>query len=196
MSARVPDLLKDARNQSSEEAGNNVMKHATEYEDAFLTYLMQFIKNDDVLKDFYIRLVYECEIVQIVLANRKKTELWELRDLIDEMKEATTIEAISEADATFHRRLFAIAGEEKFYEWYHLQAKTLSKFLKGFWSYIGYKTDYYEKLMDIHTNIYLAIERQDNKLALRSIQEHFSILLFQLLSVTFQNGNRQESESL
>ena len=191
MSARVPDdLLAKAIAQSSSVSGENVKEHSKQYEEAFLSSLMQYIKNDDVLKDFYIRLIYECEIIQIVLRNRSNTELYELKDLIEEMKTAETVREIAKADATFHRRLFSIAGEESFYKWYQLQAKTINTFLSGFWSYIGYKTAYYEKLMEIHSNICLAIEKQDVQLALRSIQEHFSILLFQLLSVTFQRDNK------
>lgn len=189
MSSRIPELLAKAEKQSSPEASEKVKAHAEEYEKAFLSYLMQYIREDEVLKDFYVRLVYECEIVQMVLHNRKTTELWELKDLVNDMKTATTIKEIAKADASFHRRLFSIAGEEQFYNWYQLQAQSLNNFLGGFWSYIGYKTENYERLMEIHSNIYHAIESQDVDLAVKSIQEHFSILLFQLLSVTFQKGS-------
>ena len=189
MSARIPELLHNATLHISTEAGQKAIKHAEEYENAFLSYLMQYIKDDDVLNDFYVRLIYECEIVQIVLHNRKNTELWELKDLIEDLQHAKTIKELADTDAAFHRRLFSIAGEEEFYKWYQLQAKSLNHFLSGFWSYIGYNTENYKKLMEIHTNIYLAIEKQDVELALRATQEHFSILLFQLLSVTFQKGS-------
>ena len=145
--------------QVSSEAGKKVKENEREYEKAFLSYLINFIKEDEVLKDFYVRLIYECEIIKMVVNNRKQTELWELGELINEMKAAKTIEEIAEKDAFFHRRLFSIAGEEEFYKWYQLQAKTLNSFLNGFWSYIGYGTDYYNKLMEIHTNIYNAISK-------------------------------------
>lgn len=188
MSARVPDLLAQANEHVSMNSIDKARGHAAQYESAFLSVLMQYIKDDATLSDFYIRLIYECEIVQIVLINRKNTELWELRDLVNDMKNAQTVKEIAEADAVFHRRLFSIAGEEDFYKWYQLQAKTLNGFLSGFWSYIGYGTDNYKKLMEIHNNIYLAIEKQDTEMAISAMLEHFAILLFQLLSTTFQQN--------
>ncbi len=180
----IPEEL----DKQSKEILKVVQENAHKYEEAFLSSFMSYIKEDELLRNFYIRLVYECEVVQIVIEKRNDFDLMELKEIVDEMQSASSIESVAICDSHFHRRLFAIAKEEEFFEWYKLQSKNLTNFLNSFWSYIGYKTDYYKRLLDIHMNIYLAIEKKDVKMALSAMQDHFSILLLELLGATFQKG--------
>jgi DNA-binding GntR family transcriptional regulator len=190
MSARIPEMNADmAEDSRSQKYLSYVEENAHKYENGFLESLLKYIKDDDVLKSFYVRLVYECEVVQKVIDNRSKYDLVDLKDIIDNMTAATGIETIAFCDSQFHRRLFSIAREDEFYEWYQMNSKELLGFLKGFWTYIGYHTPYYYELMEIHTNIYNAIEECDKELAVETMQKHFSILLLQLLGATFQKGN-------
>lgn len=194
MSSRIPDpdLFQDyQRETESQPLLESARAHAKEHEQAFLDSLMDYIKHDEMLKSFDIRLIYECEVVQKVIDNRRDTDVIELADMINDMKEATSIHEVAKADATFHRRMFSIAEEVEFYEWFRLQSKGLGKFLGSFWSYIGYKTPYYEKLIAVHEDIFNGIKNRDKALALSAMREHFAILLFQLLSVTFQRGQKE-----
>ncbi len=190
MSSRIPDLNVDKKiSEQSERILTFVEENSHKYEEGFLSSLMGYIKEDRTLQSFFVRLVYECEVVQIVIKKRTDFDLKELASILDEMKGSSELNEIAAYDSSFHRRLFAIAEEDDFFEWYQLQSKSLRAFLKGFWSYIGYQTDYYYDLMEIHTNIYKAIEQQDEALALDAMQKHFSILLLELLGATFQHGS-------
>ena len=146
---------------------------------------MDYVKGDSVLKNFYIRFIYECEVIKIVIDKRTDFQLEELEMIIENMDMANSLEVIAVYDSSFHQKLFSIAERGDFFKWFRLQSKDLSHFLNGFWNAIGYKTDYYYELLNIHREIYNAVSRKDTDNALEMMERHFAILLFQLLGTMF-----------
>ena len=188
--SRIPNYDGENENAYTQDVEQFVVQEGIKYEKDFSKFLMDYVKEDKILKNFYIRFIYECEIVKIVTNNRTKIQLMELDMIVSNMESAPNTETLAIYDSTFHQKLFSIAEKEDFFVWFRLQSKDLSNFLSGFWNAIGYKTDYYWELMEIHREIYNAIESQNEEKAIEMMERHFSILLFQLLGTMF---NQKES---
>ena len=156
------------------------------YDDDFTALLLEYVKTDDDLKNFYIRYVYECEIIQQVIDQASDFQIAELYLILEDMKNARTLECISDEDSKFHHALFSIVHQEQFFEWYLLQAKSIQNFLNGFWQTIGYQTNYYYELMNIHDEIYVAVKDRNKDFALTAMKKHFSVLLIELLGSMFK----------
>jgi len=158
------------------------------YENAILSNLLKFIKADDVLMHFHVRLVCECENVRQVIEVAKEIDIWNLEEIIQSLISATNVETISLHDSEFHRTLFNITENVEFFKWWRMQSKELNNFLSKFWESIGYETKHYYDLMDIHKKILEAIKNRNEEQAIEAMQDHFAILLFQLLGTTYNKS--------
>ena len=184
--SRIPSLNNfEDTNLYSNAIDKFVCDNSEKYEAAFSGFLMDYVKEDIVLKNFYIRFIYECEIIKIVIDKRNDMQLEELEMIIENMESAPTLEVLAVYDSLFHQKLFSIAEREDFFKWFRLQSKDLAHFLSGFWNAIGYQTDYYWELLKIHREIYNAVNQKDTDKALEMMERHFAILLFQLLGTMF-----------
>ena len=185
--SRIPSLSDYGSHNSFEKAISQfVEENGSEYEAGFSRCLLNYVKNDDVLKNFYVRFIYECEVVKIVIDKRTGIQLSELEMLVEKMETAPATEFIAIWDSEFHQKLFSIAEITDFFEWFRLQSKELARFLSGFWGTIGYQTKYYYELMEIHRAIFEAIRDRDRDRAVEMMERHFSILLLQLLGTVFE----------
>jgi len=158
------------------------------YEDAVLNNLLDFIKSDAVLLHFHVRLICECENIRKVIKLAKDIDISNLEEIVDNLATAETVESISIYDSEFHKTLFRIAENQDFFSWWRLKSKELSNFFNKFWDSIGYGTKHYQDLMDIHKKIFYAIKNRDEEAAVNATQEHFAILLFQLLGTTYNKS--------
>ena len=186
--ARIPSLdetVQEEKEAFGESVEKFVFENGSVYETAFSGFLMSYVKEDPVLKNFYIRFIYECEVVKIVIEKQTRINLIRLDMLIENMENAPNTTALAIYDSQFHQELFDIANKEEFFDWFRLQSKDLSTFLSGFWNAIGYGTQYYHELLVIHREIYNAIQEKNKDKAVEMMERHFSILLFQLLGTMF-----------
>jgi len=161
----------------------NILK----YESGFLHSLIDYIKSDDILRHFYIRLICECENVEKVIKIANEIDLLDLEETIHNLLKAKSIEALSYYDSEFHKRLFAITGDVDFFKWWRLQSEGLHKFLDKFWLWIGYGTAQYDELLEVHRKIFDSIKNKNIDSANIAMQKHFAILLFQLLGSIYKN---------
>lgn len=164
-------------------------KKIQKYEQDFSSSLFDYIKDNSLLRNFYYRLIYECEVAQEVIEVLDNMDIKILKDLIEKLTHAASLEEVAIYDSEFHKNLFAIAGKEDFFNWWTLQSKDLQEYLKNFWNYIGYQTKFYYQLMDIHKNILEAIINRNKNEVIKEMEKHFSILLFQLLGTVY--GKKQ-----
>ncbi|WP_034448963.1 FCD domain-containing protein [Butyrivibrio sp. AE2032] len=186
--ARIPsinDSIKGDIESYGDSVEQFVYENGSRYEEAFSGFLMSYVKDDPILKNFYIRFVFECEIIKIVIDKQTKINLSRLEMLVDNMETAPNTEILAVYDSQFHQELFDIADREEFFDWFRLQSKDLSTFLSGFWKAIGYGTDYYHELLIIHKEIFNAVKEKNKDKAVEMMERHFSILLFQLLGTMF-----------
>ena len=186
--ARIPDIndtIKEDINAYGESVERFVFENGKIYEAAFSRFLMSYVKEDPILKNFYIRFIYECEIVKIVIEKQTKINIARIEMLVENMENATNTEALAIYDSQFHQELFDIADKEEFFNWFRLQSKDLSAFLSGFWNAIGFGTQYYRELLVIHREIFNSILEKNKEKAVEMMERHFSILLFQLLGTMF-----------
>ena len=151
------------------------------YEVGFSNSLLNFIKHDEMLDHFYERLIYECENVIRVIESARRVDVLELEEIIVNLSNASDIDTLSKQDSEFHKRLFAITGDDDFFDWYLKQSKGLSAFITMFWKSIGYNTEPFHKLIEIHQQIFQAIKDKNIENALAAMEKHFAFLLFQLL---------------
>lgn len=188
MSIRVPSP--NSINYDTEEITLDIpQERVQKYECGFSSFLLNYIKNNELLRNFYLRLIYECEVAQRVMKVSNKIHIRILSDLIDKLTQASSLEEIAIYDSEFHKSLFAIAGEEDFFNWWTLQSKDLQSYLKNFWNCIGYKTTSYYQLISIHRQILNAIIKKDESEIINEMEKHFSILLFQLLGTVYRENS-------
>ena len=191
MAARIPSFKSSQNlNKSIDDIFLSIQEHGKQYEKGFLDKLMEYVKSDDVLKNFYIRYIYECEVVKTVIqmsnANLIDSHLYSMFELnMNDMEKASTIESLAMLDSYFHRWLFCIAEENEFYDWYKVNSDALQVFLNNFWNCIGIGTQYHHELIEIHKTIFEAIKEKDEAKAIDATQKHFAILLFQLLGMMY-----------
>lgn len=158
------------------------------FENGFSRSLLDFIKEDEMLAHFYERLIYECVNVIKVIESARRIDIMELEEIIDNLSNARDVTALSKYDSDFHKRLFAITGDDDFFEWWLTESKGLNLFINEFWSSIGYDTIPFHRLVDIHKRIFQAIKNKDMDNAFSAMQEHFAFLLFQLLGNIYQSS--------
>jgi DNA-binding GntR family transcriptional regulator len=163
------------------------------YEEGFLQSLMQYIKSDEVLQHFHMRLVHECANVVQVINKATDMDILELEQIVYKLSSAKTFEALALRDSQFHQRLSAITGEKEFFKWWHIQSESLENFLVNFWNSIGYKTKQYEKLIELHQQIFMAIRNRNAEDALSAMQKHFALVLFQILGTLYLNKEEDKS---
>jgi len=177
--------------------GNLVLtaERARIYEENFMQHLVEYIKNDDVLQHFLVRLAYECEAVQKVIRVANEIAIDDLESAVNKMLKAKTLNDIAIYDAEFHQRLFAIAGEKKFFDWWRLQSEALPEILANFWRVIGRGTEKYDELMELHQMIFEAIRDKKPEDALDAMERHFAILLMYLLGGAYETWNKPEKKA-
>ncbi|MCL2137654.1 MAG: FCD domain-containing protein [Coriobacteriia bacterium] len=158
------------------------------YENGFLDYLMEYIKNDEKLKHFYQRLICECDNTLRVISVAREIDILDLEEIIENLSNASDIETLSYCDSEFHKRLFAITGDIDFFKWWRLQSKDLHKFVDNFWVSIGYGTEQHYELVELHIQIFKAIRDKKPDDAITAMQKHFSILLIQLLGIMYNEA--------
>jgi DNA-binding GntR family transcriptional regulator len=190
--SRIPSFsASDIHEKTVDEVFSSIQQLGQKYDQGFLENLMLYIKRDETLKNFYIRYIYECEIVKTIITMDENTNNSHLFDMLSmivgDMKNAKTVDSISVLDSQFHRLLFCVAGQQEFFEWYQLNSESLQVFLGNFWNVVGIGTDEHKELLDIHENIYKYIKAKDEKNALDSVQKHFSVLLLNLLFMMFSS---------
>jgi len=164
------------------------------YEEKFAQYLVEYIKSDNVLQHFLVRLAYECEAVQKVIRVANEIAIDDLESAVNKMARAKTLNTIAIYDAEFHQRLFAIAGEKKFFDWWRLQSEALPDILANFWRVVGYRTEKYDELMELHKKIFEAIRDRRPDDALDAMERHFASLLLYLLGGAYQTWSEQEKK--
>lgn len=165
------------------------------YSASFMESVLAYIKNDDVLSHFYLRLICECENLKGVIDEVNQTEIMELEEIIDNLKSAANIELASQFDTAFHRRLFAITGKTEFFIWWHINSQSLHLFLVNLWKTIGYKSEQYEELVANHDLIFTSIKEKNHSKALTAMQQHFALVLFQLLGTMYQSTPEPDDQS-
>lgn len=186
MPGRVPLPRETTEIQKGSEYFRSIPEETIrKYETAILNNLLKFIKSDDVLMHFHVRLVCECENIRKVIEVAKEIDVWNLEEIINNLTTAKTVESISLHDSEFHRTLFNITENVDFFKWWRMQSKELNNFLGNFWESTGYDTLHYHDLMGVHRNIFEAIRNRDEEAAIGAMQDHFAILLFQLLGTTY-----------
>jgi DNA-binding GntR family transcriptional regulator len=156
-----------------------------EYEKGFMNCLLDYIKCDDDLSHFYIRLICECENVMKVIDFVNQIDLLELEEIVDNITNAKNLEAVSQYDAEFHKRLFAITGEVGFFKWWLMQSDNLHRFLVNLWKSIGYQTVQYHELIILHNQIFQSIKNKNQEEAIIAMQKHFALVFFQLLGTMY-----------
>jgi len=157
------------------------------YEDGFNDNLLVLIKTDSVLSHFHVRLVCECENIVKVIEVATPKDIEDLEDIISSLMGAKNIDELALYDSEFHKRLFFIAGEDAFITKWKLQKKNLHNFLKQFWKSIRHGTSHYQELLEIHYKLFQSIKNRDADAAVATMQEHFAVLLFQLLRTVYIN---------
>lgn len=174
-------------NMQNNQEGSIVISEedAQSYENGFISYLMEYIKKDDVLQNFYWRLVYECEVSQRVIDQASDVDIQVLEDSVNQLVNSCDLQECAIYDSAFHKQLFAIINEGHFFEWWRLQTYTLKGYLVHFWRAIGFETPAYRELMEIHKQIVAAIKERDKEKVIAYMERHFSILLFQLLGTLY-----------
>jgi len=179
--------MKKANVQHGDEYFHNIRPHIVqEHEKEILDNLLRYIKRDDILQHFLVRLVGECEnireVVDKVKANPKQIRA--LKSDLDCLVNAKK-DQISIYDSKFHETLFRITDND-FYDWWLSQYKNLSYFLKNFWDKIEIGGQRHKELIDLHKDIYNAVQEKDKDAAVNAMREHFSFLLFMLLDTTYE----------
>ncbi|GHU65083.1 hypothetical protein AGMMS49983_12210 [Clostridia bacterium] len=159
------------------------------YDHEFSSLLLEDMKADSMLKLFIIRMRYECEVVKIVAQTASKMDILELDDIADSLNASNDLTLISKFDTEFHKRLFAIVGDMEFFTWWRSQSKSLNIYMNNFWKTVGYQTDRYETIINIHNCILEAIKDKDPVKAIRQMEKHFSFVVVELMGSLFENGN-------
>ena len=189
MAGRVPLPVDTSQAEKGSEYFSSIPEETVrKYETSILNNLLKFIKSDEILMHFHMRLVCECENIRKVIEVADEFAIWDLEEIINNLTSAKTIEAISLHDSAFHKALFNITKNAEFFKWWRLQSADLNNFLVKFWESIGYNTRYYHELMEIHIGIFNAIKDRDEEAAVNAMQDHFAILLFQLLGTTYNKS--------
>jgi len=191
MAGRVPlpKEIEMSRNQKGSEYFNSIPEEIVrKYETAILNNLLKFIKSDEVLMHFHVRLVCECENIRKVIEVADEFDIESLEDIVKKLTTANTVEKISIYDSEFHRTLFNITKNAEFFKWWRLQSEELCNFLGKFWETVGYGTTHYHDLMEIHRRIFVAVRNRDEEAAINAMQDHFAVLLFQLLGTTYNKS--------
>ena len=133
MSDRVPLPKETSQIQSGGEYFSSIPEETVrKYENAILNNLLKFIKSDEVLMHFHVRLVCECENVRKVIGLANEIDILTLEEIVNNLTTAETVESISIHDSAFHRALFTITKNVDFFKWWRLQSKELSNFLSKF----------------------------------------------------------------
>jgi len=161
---------------------------AKKYETSILDNLLKFIKSDEVLKHFHIRLVCECENIRKVVKEADEFDVQGLESDVEKLVNATTVRDISIFDSAFHDTLFRITKNTEFYKWWREQSGDLGKFLGKFWETVGVGSNGHRTLMDVHMKIFEAVKNHKEEAAVEAMQDHFSILLYQLLGTTYDRS--------
>jgi len=112
--SRIPNFDGDNEVAYVQDVNQFVVQEGAKYEKDFSRFLMDYVKEDEILKNFYIRFIYECEIVKIVSKNRTKIHLMELDMIVSNMENAPNTETLAIYDSSFHQKLFSIAEKEDF----------------------------------------------------------------------------------
>lgn len=186
MPGRVPPPKEVLAVQKGSEYFTSISEETVrKYEDAILDNLLNLLKSDEVLMHFHVRLVCECENVRKVIEVANEVDIWSLEEIVNNLVAATTPESIALHDSSFHRTLFTITENVEFFTWWRLQSPHLNTFLNKFWESMGHGTKHHQSLMDIHMRIFEAIKNRDEEAAVDAMQEHFAVLLFQLLGTTY-----------
>lgn len=160
------------------------------YENGFSSSLLNYIETDEMLCHFHERLIFECDNVAKVTELAKDTDIFILEEIVNDLSNARDIAILSKFDSDFHRQLFYITKDEKFFEWWRNNSKGLNLFVDNFWKSIGYGTETHRGLIRIHNQIFQAIKDKNKDNAIIAMQDHFAILLFQLLgTMYFPQGN-------
>lgn len=178
--------------KNSDEVLKSIEQHVGQYEDGFLSSIIQYIKKDNVLKNYYIRMAYECEVIRKVIEKKQSGEIpdWfflKLEHELENMQNATNAERMAVYDSEFHTHLFYVAGEEGFFSWYNVNSKVLQDFLDSFWIVNFEKKDKRDMMILIHKSILEAIKENDTEKALQSMQDHFSAVILISLSSLYKN---------
>ena len=188
--SRIPSFSSlNYQDKTVDEVLSSIEMFGKQYEAGFITELMTYIKNDDALKNFYIRFIYECECVKTIISisdDNKDSHLFDILSMIvEDMEKATSIDSISVLDSQFHRMLFCAANEQNFFEWYKQNSESLQSFLNNFWKAVGIGTAYHKELINIHQSICKYIIAKDEKHTIEYMQKHFAILLLKLLGMMY-----------
>jgi hypothetical protein len=159
------------------------------YEDGFAKHLLRFIRSDSNLESFYKRLIRECENIQEVANSANIYTINTLRQKYLLMNEATSTLDISQFDGEFHHVLSLIAGDHQFYEWWKTHSMSRNRYLDNLWVSIGFGTEHHDILLKIHARILESIENKNFDGAVDAMQEHFALVLYNLLCKLYDSKN-------
>lgn len=156
-------------------SGNNV------YERDFSGSLLEFIKNDDLLKVFYDRFIWECEnIIKVIMklenaAKDVNASVKQLEKIVDKFVKAEKPKNLALLDAKFHIQLFQITEDKAFLEMSRQENSQQMDFL--IWQSICRDTAHRDRLCKIHSEILEALKDKDKDKAISAMQEHFVVIL-------------------
>lgn len=151
------------------------------YEKDFISGLLEFIKNDALLKNFYDRFVVECEnIIKVIekledIAEDIGVFIEPLEKIIDKFVKAEKPKKLAFWYSKFHEKLFQIAGNKATLEMW--QQENSLGFSYKIWQSICLDTAHRDRLCKIHSEILEAIKNKDKGKAISAMQEHFSVIL-------------------
>ena len=147
------------------------------YEEELFRNLTKMLKEASIMTPFLRRLTHECENIKVVVRCANKAHIWNLEEIVKNLKEAETPEAISLLDTEFHRFLFTIPGDSEVLDSWRANIKQMRAWLDDFWKSMNRDTVGHEKLMDVHQRIVDAIKDKNEEAAVEAMLDHFTIQL-------------------
>jgi len=158
----------------------------SEYDVGLCVELLNFIKNDNELKEFHERFQLECENISDVIEKAK--EEGKSPVLLEILKvhndgfrfSKGNASALADTDSKFHNTLYDMNFNFK------LIQKARDNILAGgepirIWQSIIQNDNHYRKLIDAHSNIVTSIENYNDasseKIAITAMQQHFAIII-------------------
>jgi len=149
------------------------------YETTFSRYVLDYIKNSNILNNFFNRIMYECEAIQKVVETITNQQVFELEEIVNALMKTNDIDSIAQLDTNFHKKLFEIAGESELLGLWRVQFEDLFCFIRRTWASIN--SEAFREQKNTHHEIFLSIRNKDLDMAVRTMQKHFATIPFHLL---------------
>jgi DNA-binding FadR family transcriptional regulator len=151
------------------------------YERDFSSSLLEFIKSDDLLKNFYHRFILECEnIIKVIEKLENDAEdigvsMKLLEKNINKFTKAEKPKELASLDYDFHLHLFQITNNKALLEMW--QQENSLGFPHKIWQSICRDTAHRNKLCEIHYEIFEAINNKDRAKAISAMQKYYAVIL-------------------